>query len=77
MYSKVSTYINTYVKRLLYIFKIILKEDITKLIEGEISTKELLELFGTDKQKENYIKNKKLNSGNKSSIIKKASKFCE
>jgi len=48
-----------------------------KLIEGEISTKELLELFGTDKQKENYIKNKKLNSGNKSSIIKKASKFCE
>jgi len=48
-----------------------------KLQEGEISTKELVNIFGTDKQKENYIKNKKLNSGNKSSILKKASRFCE
>ena len=48
-----------------------------KLQEGKISTKELINIFGTDKQKENYIKNKKLNSGNKSSILKKASKFCD
>ena len=48
-----------------------------KLQEGEISTKELVNIFGTDKQKENYIKNKKLNSGNKKSIINKVSKFCE
>ena len=48
-----------------------------KLQEGEISTKELVDIFGTEKQKENYIKNKKLNSGNKSSIINKASRFCE
>ena len=43
---------------------------------GIISNNELLSMFGTKNQIERYEKDKKLNSGNKTSILKKASMFC-
>lgn len=46
------------------------------LQEGTISSKELIEKFGTMKQKEAFLKNKKLNIATKQRILKKANKFC-
>jgi hypothetical protein len=43
---------------------------------GNINTKELLEIFGTKKQKEYYQTKKKLNNTNKNIILNKAGKFC-
>jgi len=50
---------------------------LAKLKVGEIDIKKLVNIFGTDKQKEGYKKDKKLNNRIKEGIIKKASKFCE
>jgi len=50
---------------------------LAKLKIGEIDIKKLVNIFGTDKQKEGYKKDKKLNNRVKEGIIKKASKFCE
>jgi hypothetical protein len=47
-----------------------------KIKVGVINTKDFLNYFGTDKQKDNYIKYKKLNSTAKKRILNKASKFC-
>jgi len=44
---------------------------------GEINNKQLVELFGTDKQKEIFIKDKKLNSGVKKRLLTKAQKYCD
>jgi hypothetical protein len=49
----------------------------SKLKIGEIDIKKLVNYFGTEKQKEDYKKNKKLNNRVKESILKKASKFCD
>ena len=48
-----------------------------KIKLGEINTKEFLEMFGTEKQKTDYIINKKLNSGIKKRLLSKAQKYCE
>lgn len=48
-----------------------------KITTGKINNKQLVELFGTKKQKENFIKDKKLNSGAKRNILKKAKKYCD
>lgn len=48
-----------------------------KIETGEINNKQLLELFGTQKQKDNFIKEKKLNSGSKKRILEKAKRYCE
>ncbi len=48
-----------------------------KLQAGEISNKELVNLWGTKRQKENYIKDKKLDSRVKERIMKKAQKVCK
>jgi len=44
---------------------------------GEINTKEFLEIFGTEKQNQVYIKNKRLNSGIKKRLFVKAQKYCD
>jgi len=48
-----------------------------KLKVGGIDTKKLVDYFGTDKQKENYKKEKKLNNRVKEGIMKKVSRFCD
>lgn len=47
-----------------------------KIKKGEITTKEFVDYFGTDKQKINYIKDKRLNSTAKDRLLTKAQKFC-
>lgn len=48
-----------------------------KIQKGKINTKKLVNLFGTDSQKTNYAKNKKLPTTIKEKIIKRAKKFCD
>jgi len=48
-----------------------------KLKVGVIDIKKLVDYFGTDKQKENYKKEKKLNNRVKEGIMKKVSRFCD
>lgn len=43
---------------------------------GKISEKELVELFGSDSQKKSYEENGRFVSGYKSSLLKKASRYC-
>jgi len=44
---------------------------------GDITTKEFIDLFGTEKQKENYFTDKKLNSTAKERILTKAKRHCD
>ena len=48
-----------------------------KIKTGEINNKHLVELFGTEKQKEIFFKDKKLNSGIKKRLLEKAKRYCE
>lgn len=48
-----------------------------KIPVGEINNKELLEHFGTKKQIESYIKDKRLGGNAKKRILTKAKKFCD
>ncbi len=48
-----------------------------ELKPGAINNKELVEIFGTERQKESYYKNWKLNTGNKTSILNKAKNKCD
>ncbi len=47
------------------------------IILGNINTKTLVEFFGTQKQKDNYLKDKKLNSTAKNRILTKAKRYCD
>jgi hypothetical protein len=47
-----------------------------KLQEGQLSTHDLIEFFGTTKLKERYKKEKRLGGKDKTSILTKASKYC-
>lgn len=44
---------------------------------GEINNKELVEIFGTEKQVETFSKDKKLNSGIKKRLLEKAKRYCD
>lgn len=46
-------------------------------VGNSLKTSELVELFGTDKQKESYEKTKKLKSGTKDAVLKEASRHME
>lgn len=44
---------------------------------GELKTKELVKIFGTKKQQDNYTKDKRLNTTAKQRILTKAKNFCD
>lgn len=44
---------------------------------GEINNKHLVEFFGTERQKEIFLKDKKLNSGIKKRLLEKAKRYCD
>lgn len=48
-----------------------------KLTVGIINLEKLVDMFGTKKHKENYIKNKKLSTSNKETILKNAQRYCD
>lgn len=48
-----------------------------KIRKSEINTRQLVELFGTKKNKEYYANNNKLPTSTKKSILTKASRYCD
>lgn len=53
-----------------------IRRNIMNLKKGEINTKEFVDTFGTEKQKQSYVKNKRLGGRDKELLLNKANKFC-